>query len=78
VIHKNSLPLRDPSGVEQSNTNNQFTNALFNLQLRGATHLYSITAETLDSVGVLGYTQTSITNTSRPQRGRIAQSQYLK
>ena len=53
VIHKYPIPiLPDPSGVEQSNTNNQFTDALFNLQLPGAAYLYSIIGETFDSYGV--------------------------
>ena len=54
VIHKYPIPiLPDPSGVEYSTANIRFTDALFNLQLPGAAYLYSITDETLDSVGVL-------------------------
>ncbi len=53
VIHKYPIPiLPDPSGVEQCSANIQFTDALFNLQLRGAIYWYSITGETFDSDGV--------------------------
>ncbi len=46
VIHKYPIPiLPDPNGVEQSSANIQFTDALLNLQLRGAIYWYSITGE---------------------------------
>ncbi|MCF8269401.1 MAG: hypothetical protein K9I25_05480 [Crocinitomicaceae bacterium] len=54
VIHKYPISLLpDPIGVEQSSANIPFTDALFNLKLRGAIYWYSITGERSDSAGVL-------------------------
>ena len=69
--------LRAPTEVEQSNANNQFADALFNLQLRGATHLYSLTAEPLDSVEValLGW---FVLNSKKNMQTRLVKKKLIQ